>query len=375
MILTVADSSQNEELLRFFHEFSLKGHAEFKIDRNKSFFAPYQIHSEEFKTYCLKDMGKTEAIASFIFRDTFFQNEQARVAIALDLRVTNNRKAILQWSQHFLPVLHDIQKTEEVKYVFSAINMMDKGIINTFIRPRNIKRPMPRYYLYRKFNIVSLHGKFPWAPKPLPHLRIREGSEKNEEALLQYIIRRSQYKPFASVWDMESFKKKRMRMNGLKLSDFLIAFDSKDNVVGCVAPWSASGIQDYIPLSYSLRAHNFRQFLKFAWLLGWSRRLAKPKVSTGLESKLQFRHLTHLFVDNEDIFESLLFESYERCTKNEFLVYTQIDQDYRIAPPKSWLAAKSPYALYCVVPPEEPKPEFLDPSISLNPEIESHLVI
>jgi hypothetical protein len=376
MELRIAGPEDNTELIEFFKEFPLKGLVELKVDRNQDFFAPYKLQSDQYKTYTLRDEQKElHAAASIVVRNTWMDGQTLKVATAADLRVRNNRRAILQWSQHFLPVLRKEIKENEVSSIFSAISLSDLTALNTFIRPRNMKRAMPRYYLYRKFNLVSLHGRFPWAEPPLSHLRIQQGSPTNADALLAYIVRRSQYRPFASVWNVDSFEKKLGRLFGMKLSDFFIAFDSDDNVIGCMAPWSPSGIQDLIPLSYSLRAHNFRQFLKFLWIFGLTRRLAKPLVSTGVESKLQFRYLTNVFADNEDVFESLLYSCFESLTPHEFLVYAHTDQDYRLLPPQSWITASLPYALYAVAPPEMEMPAFLHPSQGLNPEIEAYSVL
>jgi len=378
MKLEIAKTADNQELIEFFKEFSIKGMVELKVDRNRDFFAPYALQSEKFKTYLLKEEEEDQKIhgaATFITRDTFSEGQRIKIATATDLRVSPNRKAILEWLKHFLPVLQKETEENQITSVFSAINLSDPTVLNTFIRPRNMKRAMPRYYLYRKFRLVTLHGRYPWAKKPLSSIRIRQGAEANADALVAYIIRRSQYRPFASVGDIPSFQKKIERLNGMKLSDFFIAFDSDENIIGCMAPWSGSGIQDFIPLTYSLRAHNFRQFLKFFWLLGMTHRLAKPVVSTGVENKFQFRYLTNVFCDNEDVFESLLYTVFESLTLQEFLVYAHTEQDYRLLPPESWISASLPYALYVVTPPENEMPSFLHPSISLNPEIEAYTIL
>lgn len=378
MKLEIAQASDNLELIEFFKEFPIKGLADFKVDRNQDFFAPYKLQSDQFRTYLLKDEDENDKIngaASFIVRDTHTEGQKVRIATATDLRVRPNRKAILNWAHHFLPVLEKETQENEVSSIFSAINLSDPSLLNTFIRPRNLKRAMPRYYLYRKFRMVSLHGRYPWAKKPLASIRIRRGSEASADAIAAYVIRRSSFRPFASVWDIPSFERKIQRLSGLKISDFFVAFDSDENVIGCLAPWSASGIQDLIPLSYSLRAHNFRQFLKFFWLLGMTRRLAKPVASTGVENKLQFRYLTNLFCDNEDVLESLLYTAFDSMTPQEFLLYAHAEQDYRLLPPENWISASLPYALYAVTPPEKEMPSFLHPSISLNPEIEAYTII
>lgn len=375
MHLKIATPTDNKELISFFKEFPLKGMVDLKVDRNLDFFAPYATQSDNYHTYVLKDEEeKLHGSASFILRETSFDGQVTKVASAADLRVRNNRQAILQWAHHFLPVLQKETEENAISSVFSSINLSDPTALNTFIRPRNMKRAMPRYYLYRRFRMVSLHGRFPWAKAPLSSIHIRHGSPANADALAAYIIRRSQYRPFASIWDQPSFERKLARMK-LPLSEFLIAFDSDDQILGCTAPWSPAGIQDLIPLSYSLRGHNFRQFLKFLWMFRMTRRLAKPVASTGVETKLQFRYLTNVFADNEDVFESLLYAAFENISPQEFLIYAHTEQDYRLLPPLSWISASMPYALYSVAPPEKEMPAFLHPSISLNPEIEAYTVL
>lgn len=375
MELTLANEADNIDLINFFKEFPLRGLIDLKIDRQGNFFAPYEIQSDLFKTYLLRDSQKNiQASASFIARDVWYEKAPIRIATAADLRVRPNRRAIAEWSHHFLPVLEKETQENNVSHVFSTINLSDPSLLNTFIRPRTMKRSMPRYYLYRKFNVVSLHGKYPWAKPPMESIKIRQAHSGNLDALSHYLIERSRFRPFASVWSLESFEAKIKKLKGLKLEDFLVAFDSDNNVIGCMAPWSPTYVQDFIPLDYSLRAHNFRQALKFFWLFGMTRRLSKPVLSTGFETPLSFKFLTHIFVDNEDIFESLLYTAFENATASEFLLYSHCEKDYRVLPPQSWISASLPFALYAVTPPAKEMPEFLNPAIGLNPEIEAHTV-
>ncbi|GIL17808.1 MAG: hypothetical protein BroJett040_15590 [Oligoflexia bacterium] len=377
MRLEVATKADNEELLKFYSSFPLNGLIDLKVSRGSNFFAPYQTLADDFRTYVLKDPEKgnqIEATASFLIKDTIYNNKRIRIAHATDLRVSNSRKAIIEWTQHFLPVLQQIQSDFKTEYCFSHINLSDPTAFNTFVRPRTMKRPLPRYFLYRKYNLISLHGRYPFSPKPLEFVKIRPASEANVDALIHYLAYRSQFRPFTSVWDKESFLKKIHRLPGFKPEDFLVAFDSYENVVGCLAHWSPQEVHQYIPLSYSLRAHNFRQFLKFGWAMGWTRRLTKPYVSTGEESPLNYRVLMNIMANNEDIFESLLWHAYQAATPNQFLIYAQIEQDYRLAPPPTWIQASIPHALYCMLAPDSQTPDFLHPSHAQNPEIEATLI-
>lgn len=372
MRLERASHNDQTELKNFFEQFSLTGALDLKIRRPGDFFAPYKIQSDNYETLVLRETdGSIHGVASFVYRDVFFVDRVQRIAVATDLRIQPSRKAILQWSQHFLPVLKEVMQSQGVSCVLSVINTADPVALNAFVRPRQIKRAFPRYHLYRKFSLITLHGKLPFAPKPLTGLKIRHGEEKWFGHLLDYVTRRAPYRAFCSAWDEKSLRQKIERLPGFSLNNFILAFDSSDRVVGTVAPWSARNIQDYCPLSYSLRAHNFRQFLKFGKMLGWTRPLTKPTSRTGEDAPLDFRFLTFAQADNEDIFESLLWTAYEEAPKNEFLAYARCKQDFRLNPPLNWVSAELPLALYAVIPPEDQPPGFLHPTQLLNPEIEA----
>ena len=375
MKLEIATDKDNESILKFYTSFLRKGLVDFKLDRGSDFFSYYKSISSDHRTYLLKDpYDHILATASFIFRDVLLNGRVEKMAFATDLRVSPTRKAIIEWTQHFLPVIENMQNEMDIQYFFSVLNLNEPHSLNAFVRPRQIKRPMPRYYLFRKFNIVTLHGQYPWAAKGVSSLRIRPGSEANFDALLAYLVKRSPYRLLSSIWDKQSFDDKMSRLQGFKLSDFLVAFDANEQVVGCLSMWNSQGLMDYLPLSYSLPAHNFRQFLKFFWLFGMTRRLTKPKRSTGDESPLNFRYLSNLHADNEDIFSTLLWEAFHRSEKDQFLMYAQIEKDFKISPPKDWISSTHKHALYSVLHPKIAMPEFLHPSVVLNPEIDPYII-
>lgn len=372
MKIQVADSKDNPKLVDFFKSFLIKSNFIFKIDRYRDFFAPYEVQSEEHLTYQLKDEdGKIEGIATFVVNDVLIQGKPERIAFARDLRISSNRQAILSWAQHFLPVMSEITHTLRAKYFFSVMSMADIQALNAFVRPKSNKRPLPHYHLFRRFNLVSVHGRLPWASKPLKHLRIRRGAEGLKPKLIEYISKKSAQKDLARVWNEETFNYKLERWPNLKIEDFLIAIDKDENIVGCVAPWCAGNMQDLIPLEYSIVAHNFRQFLKFGKLFGWTRTLTKPFRKIKIEAGLNFKYLNFLFADNADIFETLLSRCYEDAKENEFLLYTQPRSEYILRRPKFWITANHPFAIYALIPPDSELPEFLRPynsnSIDLDP--------
>ncbi|MBO9668718.1 MAG: hypothetical protein J7501_18105, partial [Bdellovibrio sp.] len=216
MKLEIATPEDAKRLAEFYKSFPVNGPVEIKIDRGDDFFFPYEIQGEKYLTYMLKDEDKLEGAASFVVQDVFLEDKVQPVAFGRDLRITSNRKAILEWGQHFLPAMEEVSRILETKYLFSVLPMSEVKALNAFVRPRTTKRPLPRYYLYRRLNMVSVHGRLPWAENPLPHLRIRHGSPANVDALIYYISQKSRSKDLATVWDGQSFYEKMERWQGLK---------------------------------------------------------------------------------------------------------------------------------------------------------------
>ncbi|KYG64875.1 hypothetical protein AZI86_11785 [Bdellovibrio bacteriovorus] len=370
MNLEIARPEDTKNLSEFYKTFLSRGLVDVKVDRNGDFFAPYAVQSDQHLTYQLREDDKLEGIASFVIRDVLLDDKVQKVAFGRDLRISSNRRAVLEWSKHFLPVMNEVFKTFDCKYLFSVLSMGDVQALNAFVRPRTLKRPLPQYHLFRRFNMVSVHGRLPWARTPLPHLRIRRGSAANVDALIYYIIQKSRQRDLATVWDAQSFHEKLERWKDLNLEDFLVAFDKNDNIVGCCAPWSAGNMQEFIPMEYSLRAHNFRQFLKFGKRLGWTRTLTKPYSRLKVEAGFNFKYLCFLFADNGDIFQSLLWKAYDEAHEHEFIVYNQQRSEYIYRRPPTLISAKMPFGIYLLHPPDQEIPSFLHPANEKAAEME-----
>lgn len=370
MRLEIATPEDAATLAEFYKSFSVHGLIEMKIDRGQDFFAPYGLQSDQHLTYQLKGQGKLEGVASFIRQEVLLDNKVQPVVFGRDLRISSNRRAVLEWSKHFLPVMSEVAQAFDSKYLFSVMSMGEVQALNAFVRPRTLKRPLPHYYLFRRFNMISVHGRLPWAKNPLPHLRIRHGNENNKDALIYYIIQKSRQRDLSTVWDAQSFADKLDRWKGLKLEHFLVALDKNENIVGCAAPWSSGGLQDFIPMEYSLRAHNFRQFLKFGKTLGWTRTITKPFSRLKIEASFNFKYLNFLFADNGDIFQSLLWKAYDDASDNEFIVYNQSRSEYVYRRPPTLITAKMPFGVYLLRPPDQEKPAFLHPANERSIEVE-----
>ena len=125
MNLEIARPEDTKALAEFYKTFLSRGLVDVKVDRNGDFFAPYSVQSDQYLTYQLREEEKLEGIASFVIRDVLLDDKVQKVAFGRDLRISSNRRAVLEWSKHFLPVMNEVFKTFDCKYLFSVLSSFD----------------------------------------------------------------------------------------------------------------------------------------------------------------------------------------------------------------------------------------------------------
>jgi hypothetical protein len=364
MQLIKATDRDNDRLLHYFAQMPYPGPIELRTRRMFNFFNQYRIQSEDSVTYLLQnDSHQIEAMASLIFRSGKIDGETETIGYATDLRVSPTRKAILNWSHHFLPVIEAERAKRNCNYIFSVVAHSQKQAYNAFIRPRNVKRQMPRYHLFRRFNLVSLHGLWPFHDLPLRGIKVRNANSNDLLPIAEYIMKKTHKRPLRYFDSVDSFRKSLERWHDLFIENFLVAFDKNGNVIGCTAPWSPERVQRFSPVQYGQKAQNLSDVLDILSLFRIAHSL--PKVG----AELQFRHLTHLHADNPDIFYSLLFNAFEQAGKKEFLIYPHFEGELLTMPPKSFISSETPYGLYCILSPNDPIPDFLKPRSFQSPPV------
>lgn len=367
MRLVKATERDNEKLLHYFTQSNFPGAITMRMRRMFNFFNQYRIQSSDYVTYMLlNDNDEIEALASIVFREAFIEGKKEVIGYATDLRVSSSRRAILTWSQHFLPVIEEARAERGCRYIFTSVASSQKQAYNAFIRPRSIRRRMPRYYLYRRFNLVSLHGLWPFHEKPLTTVAIRQATEADFEAIAEFVVTQSKTRPLHYFEDVKKFRDALERWRDLYIENFYIAEDSKGNILGTCAPWSPQQIQKVYATKYDDSARNLKEILQlFSWF-----GISHPLPRTNAELKV--RHLTHLYARNPDVFYALLYRAFKDSKKDETLVYSHFDGTLLTMPPKDFISAKLSFGLYAILSPNDPLPDFLKPSfMSLPPEFES----
>ncbi len=350
--LREANFSDSKSLNSFFTSVPISGSIEIKIAREEQFFSFYQRLNLPYKTFILEDGDEILGTASFLIRELQFQDKTLKIAQACDLRIAPNRKAILSWSKFFLPLIEDIRIKENCDAFITSINHTETQAMNAFIRPKMRRPEQPAYSLSRKYNLISIHGNYPWQSGLNKNISVRAYNSSDKEQLTQFISARLKnycFVPTALATDLTNYIQRSFLYSW---SQFLIAFSADKQIVGCAQPISSSLLQDYLPQDYNQQAHNFRQFLKVAQWLRLGRRLTKPYSRSKQQQALHFRMLHFFLYDHAEVQKSLLHAAFSTSKQNEFLVYAAEKDDYTKRPPKGAIFAEVPYGLYNIETPD-----------------------
>lgn len=346
--LREASGEDSKKLNEFYTSIPTLGSIDIKIQRELHFFSFYQRLGLQYKTYVLEDDSEILGTASFLMRNLSFKNRNLKLAQACDLRISPNRKAILSWSNYFHPLLEEVREKEKVDGFITSINQTESQAMNAFIRPKLKRTHQPQYSLSRSFNLVSIHGFYPFQKNLNKNITARPYQSSDKDQLIAYLIKKTKNHDFIPMELTENISDYIHRSLLYSWSQFILAFDSEKNIVGCVQPINSSLLQDYLPQEYNDQAHNFRQFLKVAQFLGFGRKLTRPFSRSQKQEALQFRLLHFLLCDHPEVLNSLLAAAYRTSKQNEFIVYAYEKNDYAKRPPLGSIFTEQPYGLYSI---------------------------
>lgn len=364
MRIEKATQEQSSLLTDFYESIVLPGVLDFKVDRRPDFFANYRVFSEDHSTFLLRGHHeKIDAMATLLFRTGYLHNREHFLGYATDLRVSSTRRATLEWSNLLLPALGEERKARGCSHIFTVVGQGQRQAYNAFIRPRPMRRKMPRYFLFRKFSLVTVHGRYPWSERPVTGVKIQKYSPDMLDSLLYYLINKSDGRAMTFWQKPDDILRAWGHWKGFAIEDFFIAKDSAGNIIGCTVPWRENHVRKMIPIQYSGRSLTLYDGLRF---LSWFRMArALPKEGQPLKAC----HLNFLNADNPDIFYALLNAAYESSAKDEFLTYLQFEDEILFKPPTDFLHTSQGFGLYFILAPDEPLPDFLK-EVSLSGRVD-----
>ena len=215
---------------------------------------------------------------------------------------------------------------------------------------------MPRYHLFRKFNLTVIYGKTFFADNPLETIEIDYGKREDVEEVCTYLREKSVGRPLYFNITAEELERRCRQWPNFSMQNFLIARNPKGKIIGCMAPWNNRDVQKF-------EIHKFHgKSLQVAYnsrVLSYTR-LTRPFPRKGECFKI--KHITHSAFDNPDIFYSLLCHAYDDCQNQELLIYPNYFGDYVTRPPRSFISVRIPYGFYTLLDNHMKLPPYLHPN-------------
>ncbi len=357
MELYLATQQDDEDLKSFFGEQVIPGIYDYRVTRPNSFFDQYKLTTDDYQTYLLRDDdGVIHATASILFRQAYVNAQEQTVGYVTDLRVSSSRTATLTWGKEFIPLMHREREKRNCQFVFSELEQYESKAYNSLLRRRNRTTRMPRYHLFRKFNLIVIYGKTFFATPPLQSIQIQHGRTEDAEAITKYLMEKSVRRPLRYNLTADELERRCRTWPNFSLQNFLVARNADGKIVGCMAPWNNRDVQRIIAEKYH---HKSFQVYSTSRTLS-ALRLARPLPNPG--TPFNVKHITHAAYDNPDIFYSLLSRAYDDCQNQELLVYPNYYGDYATRPPSSFVHVKIPYGFYTLLENEEVLPRYLHPN-------------
>lgn len=352
IVLRESYPGDSDSLNRFFSQIPTQGLLNIKIQRQVDFFSLYRRLKLNFHNYILEEINDKNqqpeilGTASFLEQDYTVDNKKVKISYACDLRISPQRKAILNWSQHFLPQLEELIDKTKTEHFVTSLSLSNMQAMNAFIRVKQKKTKKPFYEHIRKFNIVSIHGFYPFVFKRNPYIKVAYLTKEDQKEFLNYInakLKNLDLVPLNIHQDIENFIQDSFMYS---MKRFIIAKDSQNNIIGCCHAISSSLMQDYFPQDYNTQSNNFRQFLKLASFLKFGRTLTRPFSSTQKDQTLNFQFLHFLFFDHPEALKSMIHYAYKKSIQNEFIIYPYEPNMFNYRPPIGTIHTEMPYALY-----------------------------
>ena len=341
-----------DKLSEFFSHIPIQGELDIKIKRQVDFFSLYRRLNVHYKNFLLEDHENILGTASFLFSNNSLGSTTTRIAYACDLRIASARKAILNWSRHFLPKLHNLIFQEQVDHFITSINLDNTQVINSFIRTKQKRSQKPFYELVRKFNLVTIHGFYPGFYQTNDSIRVTFLEKTEQDKFISYVQSKIEKLDLVPVSLKANVRQYIQESLIYSFRHFVVAYDSQDNIVGCCYPLSSTLLQDYFPLQYNQQANNFRQFLKLAAWLNFGRKLTRPFSRSQKDETLNFQFLHFLYFEHPDVLKKMIKHTFKQSRNNEFLIYPAEQDRFTYRPPKGTIHTQMNYALYEIRTPE-----------------------
>ena len=300
------DRGMNRELCELFASVRLESALSLTQERDPDFFVLPSLHQGAFATaVAVDDHGHAVGCGTLCVRDGWLFGELIKTGYLCDLRVAPGFRGGKHLARAYKNFMDHMEARFGAELFTTVIFDSNKAAIAALTHRSHKRLDQPIYRPMTPFEMVSVQFT---RKKSAASSKVREARPEDFDALCEYLAARAKTRLLGEALTPERFRARLALWPGFSWSDFLIARDDRDRIVGCLAPWDTSSFKRTRVLGYrGGMLWQKRAFDVAASLMGF------PKLPPPGDC-FRFVFLTHLEIDDEnpDVFRDLLHAAYAR---------------------------------------------------------------
>jgi hypothetical protein len=315
-----------------------------RFDRAPDYFALHRCHGLFHEVWCAEDgEGALKGIASLVVRDGYLDGAARPVAYLGDLRLMPDRRLSREWTGVVRERLAALRSEAGVEQAYCCMIRDNRLAVQSLAQSRRTNRL--RFAHWRGYQNVSVYARrgLRDANRVPDGVRIVGAQPHHADALRAFLDAQSREQPFGCVFSEQEFARRVDTWPEFGIGSFLLAFDARDRIVGCVAPWDASAIKRIVLERLPLSLNAVRAVFN-----GVAPLLRRPRIASPGEP-LGDVYLTHLQVGerNPSIFAALIDAAWSRLRHRHALMQLCLyDDDPLWAAMARYRYASTPMDLY-----------------------------
>jgi hypothetical protein len=312
-----AQLDDNPRILEFQARHAMRGSLPMRFDRAPDYFALHRCHGSSHEVWCAEEEpGLLKGIASLVLRDGYLDGVARPVLYLGDLRLMPDRRLSREWTSVVRDRLASLRSEAGVEHAYCCVIRDNRLAVQSLVQSRRASRlPFAHWRGYENISVYARRGVRDENRVPTG-IRIVEAQPHHADALRAFLDAQSRQQPFGCVFSEQEFARRLDSWPAFGMGSFLLAFDARDRLVGCVAPWDASTIKrivlERLPLSLLAVRAVFN---------GLAPLLHRPRIAAPGEP-LADVYLTHLQVHEREpsIFAALIDAAWRRVRRQYALM-------------------------------------------------------
>jgi len=301
-----ADIALNRQLCELFASVRLESALSLTQERDPDFFALPRLHQGPFSTaVAFADDGRLVGCGTVAVRESHLGDHRLTSGYLCDLRVAPGFRGGFHLARAYGHFMNHIEMIHGADLFTTVIFDSNTAAVKALTTRSDKRKDQPVYRPMTPFEMVSIQFT---RKKTEPSNRVRAATANDHEPLVAFLAARASHRILGEVLTRDRFVQRLALWPNFALEDFLLATDSHDKIVGCLAPWDTSIFKRTRVLGY----RGGMLWQKRAFNLAATVMRFPPLPQPG--DHFRFAFLTHMEVEDDDptILRDLLLAAYTK---------------------------------------------------------------